>query len=252
MKHDYRIEICANSLESTLVAQAAGAYRVELCAGMPDGGTTPSYGTIIKARNMLNKTKLNVIIRPRGGDFLYSPDEIDIMVHDIEAARRMGVDGVVFGCLTADGELDVCAMKKLIAAADGLSVTFHRAFDRCANPRKVLEQLIELGVDRVLTSGLEPKAEQGLDLIRLLVEQAAGRIIVMPGSGINAGNISKIAKQSGAVEFHFSGRTSVDGGMIYRNPNMPEYSMVRIDEYKVDVTDIDLVKSAIAALKACE
>ncbi len=242
------IEICANSVESAVNAQIAGAYRVELCAGMPEGGTTPSYGTIALARQLLDKTLLNVIIRPRGGDFLYSPTEVDIMVRDIEMARSLKVDGVVFGCLTADGELDICAMKRLMAAADGLSVTFHRAFDRCANPHKLLEQLVELGIDRILTSGKEPKAENGMELIKSLVEQAQGRIIIMPGSGVNAGNICRIAQYTGASEFHFSGRHTVEGGMIYRNEKMAESELVRIEEYKTDVTDISLVKSAIEAL----
>ena len=248
MISEYRIEICANSVESAVIAQTAGAYRVELCAGMPEGGTTPSYGSIAMARKLLNKTLLNVIIRPRGGDFMYSPMEVDIMLHDIEMARQLKADGVVFGCLTADGEVDVCAMKLLVEASEGMSVTFHRAFDRCSDPHKALEQLINLGVDRILTSGQETSAEKGIELIKSLVEQAVGRIIIMPGCGVNAGNIRKIAKETGVSELHFSGRSSVESKMTFRNEKFAAGELVRIEEYKTDVTDISLVKSAIDAL----
>lgn len=134
-----RIEICANSAQSALLAQKGGAYRVELCAGIPEGGTTPSAGEICVARALLKETRLNVIIRPRGGDFLYSELEQEIMLRDIELCRSVGVDGVVIGCLTADGDVDIPAMKRLLEAAKGMDVTFHRAFDMCRDPRKALE-----------------------------------------------------------------------------------------------------------------
>jgi copper homeostasis protein len=149
----YQIEICTNSVESCLAAQEGGANRVELCAGIPEGGTTPSYGEIAIAREVLTHTRLHVIIRPRGGDFLYSDIEIRTMLKDIEIARRLGADGVVFGCLTADGEVDLTSMQILMEASKGLSVTFHRAFDVCRNPQKALEEIIELGCNRILTSG---------------------------------------------------------------------------------------------------
>ena len=138
----FQFEVCANSVESCLAAQAGGANRVELCAGIPEGGTTPSYGEISTAREMLTTTRLHVIIRPRGGDFLYSPIEVKTMLKDIEMARQLGADGVVFGCLTANGEIDLPAMQELMKASQGLSVTFHRAFDVCCNPEKALEQII--------------------------------------------------------------------------------------------------------------
>ena len=144
----YQFEVCANSVESCLAAQAGGAGRVELCAGIPEGGTTPSYGDIIVARETLTATRLHVIIRPRGGDFLYSPIEQRIMLKDIDNARRLGADGVVFGCLTAKGDIDIPLMKQLMEAAQGMSVTFHRAFDVCRNPQKALEDIISLGCDR--------------------------------------------------------------------------------------------------------
>ena len=138
MSNKSKIEICANSVESAVKAQQAGAYRVELCAGIPEGGTTPSFGEIRMARQLLNQTKLHVIIRPRGGDFLYSPIEQEIMLHDIKVARQLGADGVVFGCLTAEGYVDVPLMQKLMNAVGEMSVTFHRAFDMCSNSQRGL------------------------------------------------------------------------------------------------------------------
>lgn len=248
MSSQSKIEICANSVESAVKAQEGGAYRVELCAGIPEGGTTPSFGDIRAARILLDETKLHIIIRPRGGDFLYSPLEQEIMMHDIHAAGTLGADGVVFGCLTAEGEIDVPLMKKLMMSAGRMSVTFHRAFDMCAHPKKALEQLIDLGVDRILTSGQEATAEQGIPLLKELVAQANGRIIIMPGCGVNAGNIRKIADETGASEFHFSGRSSVESGMIYRNPHVSMGGTVKIDEYRNEVTDPLKVKAALDAL----
>ena len=174
MSNKSKIEICANSVESAVKAQQGGAYRVELCAGIPEGGTTPSFGEIRMARQLLQQTKLHIIIRPRGGDFLYSPIEQEIMLHDIKVARQLGADGVVFGCLTAEGYVDVPLMQKLMNAVGEMSVTFHRAFDMCSNPKEALEQIIGLGIDRVLTSGQEATAEKGIPLLKELGEQADG------------------------------------------------------------------------------
>ncbi|MDO4180162.1 MAG: copper homeostasis protein CutC [Bacteroidales bacterium] len=248
MSNKSKIEICANSVESAVKAQQAGAYRVELCAGIPEGGTTPSFGEIRMARQLLNQTKLHVIIRPRGGDFLYSPLEQEIMLHDIKVSRQLGADGVVFGCLTAEGNVDMPLMKKLMNAVGDMSVTFHRAFDMCRNPKEALENIIELGIDRILTSGQEATAEKGIPLLKELVAQADGRIIIMPGCGVNAGNIRKIAEETGASEFHFSGRSTVESGMIFRNKKVSMGGTVKIEEYLKDVTDPDKVKAALAEL----
>lgn len=245
---DYRIEICANSAYSALMAQQGGAYRVELCAGIPEGGTTPSVGEIYTARQLLDVTKLNVIIRPRGGDFLYSSVEADAMLYDIEMCRRIGVDGVVIGCLTAKGDIDMALSKRLIEAAGDMSVTFHRAFDMCRNPVDGLEQIIELGCDRILTSGQAATAEQGISLISELVQLAGDRVIIMPGCGVRPANIRKIAEATGAKEFHFSGRSRQESGMVYRNPAVSMGGTVTIDEYSLEVTDAEIVKSAINAL----
>lgn len=248
MSQRSKIEICANSVESAVKAQEGGAYRVELCAGIPEGGTTPSFGDIRMARQLLQKTKLHVIIRPRGGDFLYSHLELEIMIHDIKVARQLGADGVVFGCLTSDGNVDIPAMKMLMNAVGNMDVTFHRAFDMCRNPQEALEQIIELGCSRILTSGQESDAFKGIPLLKELVKQADGRIIIMPGCGVNPNNIRQIAEETGTSEFHFSGRSTYESGMIYRNPKVSMGGTVKIEEYQKDVTNPEIVKAALAEL----
>ena len=151
----YTFEVCANSVASCLAAQEGGAHRVELCAGIPEGGTTPSYGEITMARRLLH-IRLHVIIRPRGGDFLYSPIEVETMLEDIRMARRAGADGLVFGCLRENGDIDIETTRRLIDAAEGTPVTFHRAFDHCRDPYRALDELASLGVTRILTSGQHP------------------------------------------------------------------------------------------------
>ena len=243
-----KIEICANSVESAAKAQEGGAYRVELCAGIPEGGTTPSFGEIRMARQLLQQTKLHVIIRPRGGDFLYTQLEQEIMLHDIKVARQLGADGVVFGCLTAEGNVDVPAMKKLMNAVGDMSVTFHRAFDMCRNPMEALEDIIELGCHRILTSGQEATAPAGIPLLKELIEKADGRIIIMPGCGVKPSNILELAEETGATEFHFSGRSSLESDMIYRNPKVSMGGTVKIEEYQRDITDVEIVKEAVSIL----
>ena len=223
----YQFEICTNSVESCLAAQEGGADRVELCAGIPEGGTTPSYGEIAIAREVLTHTRLHVIIRPRGGDFLYSDIEIRTMLKDIEMARKLGADGVVFGCLTAEGEVDLPVMQKLMEAAQGLSVTFHRAFDVCRNPQRALEQIIKLGCNRILTSGQQPTAELGC--------------------GVNENNIARIAAETGINEFHFSARESIQSEMIFKNEAVSMGGTVHINEYERNVTSIRRVKETIDA-----
>lgn len=243
----YQFEICANSVESCLAAQEGGAHRVELCAGISEGGTTPSYGEVVTARELLN-IKLHIIIRPRGGDFLYSEQEMRVMEKDICMAHKLGVDGVVFGCLTPSGQIDKIKTKRLIDAAQGLSVTFHRAFDVCTNPYLALEELIELGVHRILTSGQQPTALQGLPLIKELVQKANNRIIILPGSGINENNIRKIATESGVNEFHFSARENRESGMLYRSTQVSMNCPGMPDEYTQSITTAQRVRKTIDAL----
>lgn len=246
-RKDFHFEICANGVESCIAAQEGGADRVELCAGIPEGGTTPSYGEIKKAREVLQSTLLHVIIRPRGGDFLYSGLELERMKADIDIARELGADGVVFGCLNADGSIDMEANRCLLEHAKGLNTTFHRAFDRCNDPVKALEQLIELGFDRVLTSGQRPTATEGADLLRRLHELADGRIIILAGCGVNEENIKSLQAQTGVHEFHFSAREKVKSLMQYSNPEV--YMGAKgADEESLDYTTPERVRKTIAAL----
>lgn len=241
-------EVCTNGVESCMAAQEGGADRVELCAGIPEGGTTPSYGEIKIARRMLNTTRLHVIIRPRGGDFLYTPLEVERMEEDIRMCRQLGVDGVVIGCLKADGSIDIESNQRLKDAAGDMSVTFHRAFDRCTNPMLALEQLCELGIDRILTSGQQPTAEQGIDLLRTLNKAAAGRIKILAGCGVNENNISKIHEETGVNEFHFSARIPVKSHMQYANPNV-YMGDKDADESTLMYTSAERVKATISKLK---
>lgn len=241
-------EVCANGVESCMAAQEGGADRVELCAGIPEGGTTPSYGEIKIARRMLNTTRLHVIIRPRGGDFLYTPLEVERMEEDIRMCRQLGVDGVVIGCLKADGSIDIENNQRLKDAAGDMSVTFHRAFDRCTNPMLALEQLCELGIDRILTSGQQPTAEQGIDLLRTLNKAAAGRIKILAGCGVNENNISKIHEETGVNEFHFSARIPVKSHMQYANPNV-YMGDKDADESTLMYTSAERVMATISKLK---
>lgn len=247
---NYKVEICANSAESCRIAMEGGADRVELCSGMPEGGTTPSAGEIMTARNLLTQgTRLHVMIRPRGGDFVYSPLEVESMIHDIDMAHDLLADGVVFGCLTNEGNIDDHLMTKLIRRARGMSVTFHRAFDMCRNPSEALIELIDLGVDRVLSSGQRSTAEKGIPLLKKLQEQADGKIAVMAGCGVNAGNIVKIAEETGVREFHFSGRVHVPSSMKYKNEAVSMGGDSSVSEYTRDLTSLEKVRDAIAALQ---
>lgn len=242
------IEVCANSAASCVAAEQGGAVRVELCAGIPEGGTTPSYGEMVVARRAIN-IQLNVIIRPRGGDFLYTGAEVEAMLLDIQAAKAAGADGVVFGCLRADGTIDMGKNARLKQAAEGLSTTFHRAFDVCRDPFEALEQIIALGFDRILTSGQEASAPQGAGLIAELVKRAAGRIIIMPGCGVNESNVAELAKATGAGEFHMSARHRVEGGMEYRNERVSMGGTVTVEEFARDITDPERVAKSVEALR---
>ena len=242
----YRFEICANSVASCIAAQAGGADRVELCAGIPEGGTTPSFGMIKNARENIS-IGLNVIIRPRGGDFLYSECEIQEMLYDIKTAKSLGADGLVFGCLNPDGSVDMDTMSRLMKAAGKTPVTFHRAFDHTNDPFKSLEDIISLGCARILTSGCRPTALEGVDILARLVERAGERIIIMPGCGVRESNISEIARLSGAREFHFSARESVESGMVFRNPEVAMGS--EDDPYGYVITTARRVAATIEPLR---
>ena len=247
---NYKLEICTNSALSCLEAQKGGAYRVELCAAIPEGGTTPSYGEIVVARELID-IKLNVIIRPRAGDFLYSEIEHKAMLEDIKMAKELGADGVVFGVLTEDGDVDMVRNRELLDAAEGMDVTFHRAFDVTRDPLKSLEDIIELGFKRILTSGQQNKAEDGLPLIKELVEKAGDRIIIMPGSGVTEDNIAHIAAVTGASELHLSARRPVKSKMKFKNKNVSMGGTnITINEFEQNVTNSERVKNTLDQLKS--
>ncbi|MGE5406189.1 MAG: copper homeostasis protein CutC [Methanosarcina sp.] len=244
---DYKLEICTDSLISSLIAQEAGADRIELCTNLLEGGTTHSYGTIIAVREKMN-IELNVIIRPRGGDFLYSEHELEIMKKDIRMCRDLCVDGIVLGILKPDGTIDTQRTSELIDLAYPLKVTFHRAFDMCSDPFKGLEDVISTGALRLLTSGQKNRAEEGQDLIGNLVSQAGNRLIIMPGGGISDDNIETIAKSTGATEFHMTGRKTIQSEMQFRREEIKMGGISSLSEYYQKVADQDLIKRVIHIL----
>lgn len=240
------LEICAGSVESAIAARNGGAQRIELCAALEIGGVTPSAGLIAEARKVDGLT-LNVIIRPRGGDFLYDEHEVACMEQDIRICRELGADGVVIGALTADGDIDTALCRRLIAAAGDMSVTFHRAFDMCRDPKAALEELITIGCDRVLTSGQAATAQAGIPLLKELVEQADGRIIIMPGCGVNSDNAARILQATGAVEIHASARKSVGSGMKFRHSGV-SMGNPDSDEYARKETDVNEVRTIVESI----
>ena len=229
-----KLEIIGFNIESCIAAQQAGAHRIELCDNPAEGGTTPSYGFIKAARKNLS-IELYVMIRPRGGDFYYSEDEFTIMKTDIEICKTLGCDGIVIGMLNKDGIVDKIRSKELVALAYPLGVTFHRAFDRAKDPFEAMEDIIEIGCERILTSGQQPTAVDGIQIIKELILKADNRIIIMPGSGVNAENIISIAENCGAVEFHSSASMHINSGINFENPSMGErmkHIIVNIEEVK--------------------
>jgi copper homeostasis protein len=243
----FKLEICADSVESAMDAQEAGASRIELCDNLFEGGTTPGYGTIILTRKNL-RIELNVLIRPRAGDFLYTDLEFDIMRRDIEICRECGADGVVIGILRTDGTIDLERSARLVELARPMSVTFHRAFDMCREPQKALVDIIKTGADRLLSSGQENTALEGSHLLRDLVAQAGKKIIIMPGSGINEKNISAIAGITGANEFHLSARKVIESRMIFRKDGLTMGNAPGYNEYTRKVADRAKIKNIISIL----
>ncbi|XP_068404455.1 copper homeostasis protein cutC homolog isoform X3 [Eschrichtius robustus] len=211
----FLMEVCVDSVESAVNAERGGADRIELCSGLVEGGTTPSMGVLQVVKQYV-QIPVFVMIRPRGGDFLYSDREVEVMKADIRLAKLYGADGLVFGALTEDGHIDKELCMSLVAICRPLPVTFHRAFDMVHDPMAALETLLTLGFERVLTSGCDSSALEGLPLIKRLIDQAKGRIVVMPGGGITDRNLQRILEGSGATEFHCSARLARDSGMKFR------------------------------------
>ena len=236
------LEICANSVHSALAAQNAGAHRVELCENLSEGGTTPSYGTLLITRKLLS-IEIYVLIRPRAGDFLYSNEEFEVMKADIEICKKLNCDGVVIGILTQNGEVDVERTRELVNLAKPMGVTFHRAFDRCSNPSMALEQIIETGCERILTSGLKASANDASTLLKQLVDQANGRISIMPGAGVNANNIKELSKKTGAREFHASAKKEEPSLMRHHNLELGD------ERIKVQKSDEEEIRKMLKELE---
>jgi copper homeostasis protein len=236
------LEICIETVASALAAEQGGAQRVELCDYLAGGGTTPSAGMIAIVRKSIG-IGLHVLIRPRRGDFLYSEAEFEIMKRDLQVCRELGVDGVVIGMLTPDGSVDTARTAELIAHAGPMSITFHRAFDRCADPMKALDDLLSLNVHRLLTSGQQETALQGAALIRKLQERAAGRLIIMPGGGVTPDNVAELVRKTGVTEVHASVRKSVRSGMQFQKDLSPMSSNRNLSEFEQLVADVEQVKA---------
>ncbi len=228
------LEICCYNLDSARIAADAGADRIELCADPATGGTTPTLGLIKAVRKKIN-IELCPIIRIRGGDFLFSEEEFEVMLHEVESCKSAGCDGIVIGMLLPDGRVDKFRSARLVEKAYPMSVCFHRAFDWTSNPFEALEDIIETGCERILTSGQQPKAILGVSLIKDLVNQSDGRIQIMPGSGVRSANIIEIKNQTGATQFHSSARVFIKSSMEFIQPFMQEdQSTVMADRKEVE------------------
>ena len=236
------LEVIGFNLESCIIAQQAGASRIELCDNAAEGGTTPSYGFIKAAREKL-QIDLYPMIRPRGGDFLYSEEEFEMMCEDVKVCKSLLCDGIVIGMLNADGTIDKKRCSKLVELAYPMGVTFHRAFDRTRDAFEALGTLIDIGCERVLTSGLKPNVMEGKLLLKGLVEKAEERIIIMPGAGVRSSIIKELATVTGTKEFHSSARKQVESKMNYINEEMNE-------QLTSIIADEEEIKNILAVLNS--
>ena len=239
----YIIEIATSDFATTKSAVDGGADRIELCANLAEGGTTPSFGTIKQCREAFD-VALYPIIRPRGGDFLYTDEEFAIMLQDVKLCKQLNCDGIVIGLLNRDGTIDVKRTSQLIDAAYPLGVTFHRAFDRCNNPFEALEQLIEIGCERILTSGQQPSVVDGVELVAGLNKAADELIIIMPGSGVRQENIKMLAEKTGCVEFHSSLRGKERSKMEFVHPGFKD-STESYTNNAIDAEEVMALRNAL-------
>ncbi len=244
MNDNIILEIAVFNIQSAIMATKAGASRLELCENPADGGTTQSYGTLKTVREKIN-IPVFPIIRPRGGDFLYSDEEFEVMKKDVVLCKQLGFEGAVIGLLNANGTIDKKRTTALVELAYPLEITFHRAFDRALNPLQALEDLMLCGCQRILTSGQVPNAFDGRELIKQLIEQADERIIIMPGSGVRSNNISALAAYTGARELHSSARETVSSGMQFIQSTMQE----KLENILVDVEEIQQMKKELSMNK---
>ena len=246
MGKKYLLECATDSVESALAAAAGGADRLELCANLIIGGTTPTMALFDEVRS-LSQIPLYILIRPRFGDFLYTDYEANVICREIEMFQKAGAEGVVIGSLNKDGSLNAEHMKRFIDSAKDMSVTLHRAFDMCADPFETLKQAKELGVNTILTSGQAPSSLEGIDLYEKLIEKANGEISILAGGGIKASTIEKLLKQTSLTAFHMSGKIVVESGMEFRNPAV-SMGLPGISEYNIWLTDENNVREARGVL----
>lgn len=244
----YQIEVCVDTIESLHNAISGGATRIELCSCLALGGLTPSFG-LMKQAASISSVPVYAMIRPRQGDFLYSSEEVECMLEDIYMAQKCGLHGVVFGALTKHGDIDMLTTSEIIKASKSLGVTFHRAIDLCADYSQALENVIELGCERLLTSGLAPTAFEGKKIITSMVEQASNRISIMAGSGVNARNAVSIIKETQVREIHLSGKEFKPSNMIYRPTSVTMGNQVE-DEFLRSVTDIKNIQDVVSAVNS--
>jgi len=240
----YVLEIATSDFETTRSAFEGGADRIELCANLNEGGTTPSYGTIFQCRENFD-VLLYPIIRPRGGDFLYTDDEYEIMLHDVKLCKQSGCDGIVIGLLNEDGTIDIKRTAALVDIAYPMGVTFHRAFDRCRNAFEALEQLVQIGCERILTSGQQATVNEGMELIAELNKIADHRIIIMPGSGVRKENIKLLAEKTGCKEFHSSLRSKAKSKMDFIHPAF-ENSAESYMNNSIDAFEVSALKKILS------
>jgi len=251
MTNPILFEACVDSVESAIAAQAGGADRVELCADLLEGGITPSAGLIYLARQHL-KIPMHVLVRPRGGDFCYSDIEFTQMKLDIEIIKQQGAEGAVFGILMPDGTVDWERTVALVTLARPMSVTFHRAFDMARDPFEALETLVELGIERILTSGQAVSALEGAAIIKELAQRAGERIIIMAGAGVNEKSVGDVVRQTGVREVHGSLRSRHESPMQYRNPHCTMNGAKIPSDYELSVTDVERVRALVQVIRSPE
>ena len=236
-----KIEICVTNSESALIAQSAGADRIELCGNLLQGGITPSLSAVKVIRKKLN-IGINVMVRPREGDFIFDDFDFEIMLSDIQYFKKSGADGIVTGMLYKDGSIDAERCRELVKAAKPMSLTFHRAFDLTPDPYDSLDKIIGCGFDRILTSGLRKSAFEGRELLKKLIQKAGNRIIVMPGAGINERNANKLIQYTGANEIHLSAKTHLNSKADFKNSRLLTAKSKIINEHKNQSVDADTIR----------
>lgn len=242
------VEACVDSVESSRAAEVGGADRLELCDNLVEGGTTPSAGMILECRARV-RIPIYVMIRPRGGDFLYAEPEVAVMERDIALAQELGADGVVFGMLTNAGKVNHKLTARLVSRSFPLDVTFHRAIDVARDPLEALDVLIDVGVDRVLTSGGSAKALSGARVIQAMVDRARGRIGILAGSGVNERNAAQVVRRTGVREIHVRGKVRRSSGMKFHARGVSFRGGVLPSDFVTEVTDSGRIRRVVAALR---